>query len=186
LRDRRIVSRGAGESLGGETAARRLAHGALMLVELFQHNRIVCGIDNDGEAAMILGRGADHRRAANINILDRHVPSSAFRGHLLERIEIDDEELEGCYRLGFERLDMLGIAAIGQKPAMNLGVERLDPAVHDLGETGDGRDIRHGETSSFQRLGGAAGRDKPDAARCQRAGKIDEARLVGNGQQSAA
>ena len=64
---------------------------------------------------------------------------------------------------------------------MHPRVQRLDPAVHHLGEAGDLRHVDDGEAGLVQRRGCAAGRKQLDAERLKRAGQIDETRLVGNG-----
>ena len=63
---------------------------------------------------------------------------------------------------------------------MHPRVQRLDPAVHHLRESGDLRHIEDGEPGGAQRRGRAAGREEFDAERRKRARKIGEAALVGN------
>ena len=65
-------------------------------------------------------------------------------------------------------------------------VERLDPAVHHLRETGKIANIAHGETGVAERPGGAAGRDQLDTPFYQGACQFYHAGLVGDGQQRAA
>ena len=68
---------------------------------------------------------------------------------------------------------------------MDLRMQRLDPAVHHLGKTGDLGDVDHLQPGLAQRLGGAAGGDQLDAVAGEGLGEIDEARLVGYRQQGA-
>ena len=69
--DRRIVGRRARIGLGGELAAQRQGGGALVLGELVEHRRVVGRVDDDGDEVVVLGRGADQRRAADVDVLDR-------------------------------------------------------------------------------------------------------------------
>ena len=73
-----------------------------------------------------------------------------------------------------------------QQATMDLGMEGLDPPIHDLGEAGDVRDIDRRNAGGKERRLGAAGRDDLDAAGGERPGEIDEAGLVGNGEEGAA
>ena len=66
---------------------------------------------------------------------------------------------------------------------MDLRVERLHPPVQDLGEAGDVGDVADREPGLGEGARGAAGRDELDAELGERAGEVDEAGLVGNGDQ---
>ncbi len=66
--------------------------------------------------------------------------------------------------------------------AVNLGMERLDPAVHHFGEAGHVTDVDDGKPRIGQRLRGTAGRDELEAARCERLSKWNQAGFVRNTQ----
>ena len=68
---------------------------------------------------------------------------------------------------------------------MHLRVQRLDPAVHHLGKTGQFGDVDHLEPGIFQRLGGAPGGDQFDAVAGEGLGEIGKAGFVGYRHQSA-
>ena len=59
------------------------------------HNRVVGRIGDDRDAAIILGRAAEHRGAADVDVFD-----GMFEGHvrfvdgLLEGIEVDHDEVD--------------------------------------------------------------------------------------------
>jgi hypothetical protein len=45
---------------------------------------------------VVLGRRAQHRRAADVDVLDRvFVACSRARGRLRERVEVDDQQVDG-------------------------------------------------------------------------------------------
>ena len=186
LADRRIIDRGAREGLGGEPHSRREDRRAVICGHLLKQQRIILRLDDDGDACMVLGRGADHRRTADIDLLDCLIRVYASRNRLLERIEIDDQEIEGLDSMIPQGVLVLEAAAGCEQPAMDLGMERLHPAVHDLGKAGQGRDIPHCDIRLDQGSCSAAGRDDLDALSRQGLCDLDKPGLVGNGNQRTA
>ena len=69
-RDRRVVARGVGEGVGREALARAEGDLALELAQLLQHPVVALGLDHHGGERVVLGGGADHRRAADVDVLD--------------------------------------------------------------------------------------------------------------------
>ena len=82
--------------------------------------------------------------------------------------------------MGLHRGDVFGVVAQGEQPAVDRGVQRLDPPVHHLGKAGEVGDVLHGKARIAQRLGGAAGADQLDAARGQFTAQIGQTALVGH------
>ena len=80
---------------------------------------------------------------------------------------------------------MLGVVAQEEQSAVDFGVQRLDPAVHHLGEAGDVGNIGDGEAGVAQGLGGAAGGDEFVAGLGEGLGEIDEAGFIGDGEEGA-
>ena len=57
---------------------------------------VVGGRSDDGDIVKILGGGADHRRAADIDVLDDFVKVDAWlAGRLFEGVEIDHHHVDG-------------------------------------------------------------------------------------------
>ncbi len=133
---------------------------------------------------MVLCRGADHRWAADIDILDTLLEACAFIDGGLERIEIDHQEIDRRDAVILHRLRMLGIVPDCEQAAMHLGMQGLDPAVHHFRKTGQLRNIRDLQPGVGNRFGGAAGGDEIDAVAGQRARKFDQPGFVGHRQQS--
>ena len=76
LRDGRIISCGQRERLRRELLA-ELERRAAARVELFDERGIVRGVGDNGDMGVVLGRRADHRRAADVDILDDRVAVGA-------------------------------------------------------------------------------------------------------------
>ena len=94
VRDRRVIGRGARIRLGGETAAERERGRAAVGGHFVKHRRIILRLDDDGDLVVVLRRRADHRWAADVDILDPLLESRAFVDGLLERIEVDHEKID--------------------------------------------------------------------------------------------
>ena len=52
-------------------------------------------------------------------------------------IEVDADEVDRLDAVLLHRGDVLGVVAQGEQAAVDFGMQRLDPAVHHLGEAGD-------------------------------------------------
>ena len=113
---------------------------------------------------MILRRGAQHRRAADVDLFDRLVDRHSFlRDRRLERIEIDDDEVD---RRDAEALDVGDVRVVGavvEDRAEHVRRQRLDAAAEDLGSAGPLRDRRDRDAGVGEMLRRAAGREDLDA-----------------------
>ena len=136
---------------------------------------------------MVLGRRADHRRAADVDVLDHLVLVDAgASGGALERIEVDADEVNELDVLLGRGAEMVGVVADREQTGVELRVERLDAAVHDLRRAGEVVDRANLETGVGQLARGASGRDDLDAERHEATGEVDDAALVGDRQKRAA
>src|ERR1043165_2587469 len=68
--DARVVERGADESLAGEARAPGEREGAVVGAHLVEHLAVRVGRDDDGNVPEVLRRRANHRRAADVYLLD--------------------------------------------------------------------------------------------------------------------
>ena len=163
---------------GGQDAAVRL--------ELREQRRVVGGVDHDADVAPVLRGGPNHRRTADIDVLDGVIQRAAgFRDGLAEGIEIDDHEVDRRDRMLFQRGEVTGIVAPGEDAAMHFRMQRLDPPVEHLRESGVVADLDDGHAGIGEGLRRAAGRQERHAEARKPARKIGEAGLVGDGQQGA-
>ena len=103
----------------------------------------------------------------------------------LERVQIDHEEVDRANAMRAHRRHVRVIVADGEQPAMDLGVQRLDPAVHHFGKAGEIGDVEHGQAGVRQRSARSAGRDQLDSVLRQRPSEVHQTGLVGNGEQGA-
>ena len=92
--DRRVIARGAGIGLGGELLAQRQRRRAAVRGKLGEQRGVVLGLDHHRDIGVVLGGGADHRRPADVDVLDAVVVAGALRDRRLERIEVDHQEID--------------------------------------------------------------------------------------------
>ena len=183
--DHRIIGGGGGVGLGREHPAEIVAGRATLLRHFGDQPGIVGGIGDDRDAFMILRGGADHRRAADIDIFDDLLAFRPLGDRGGEGVEVDDHQIDRADFMFVHRRDMFGVVADGEQAAMDLGVQRLDAAVHHFGEAGKVGNIHHLKACFAQRLGGAAGRHQFNAMFAQRRAQFDQPGLVGHGQEGA-
>ena len=185
VRDRGVIGGGAGIGLCRETAAQRERCRALVGGKLVEHRLIILRFDDDGDVVVVLRRRADHRGAADVDVLDALLETGVLVDGRLERVEIDHEQIDRRDAVRFHRLGMFLVVADREQPAMHLGMQGLYATIHHLRKTGQLGDVPDLQPRRRDRLGGAAGGDQFDAVPGQRLRKLDQPGLVGNGQQSA-
>ncbi len=186
LGDPRIVGSGMPERVDRQRRAQPDTDPAVRL-ELRQHCVVLIGRGHDGDRGMVLGGRADHRRAADVDLLDQVVetdPRPSRRDR--ERIEIDNDQLERRDRRGQELAPVVGRAAVGQDPAVDARVQRLDPAVEHLRAGRHRRDVCDRQAGIAQRTGRAPGRDELEPGAHESGCEWSEAGLVRDRQERAA
>ena len=152
-----------------------------------EDGRVPARIGHDGHAGMVLRRGADHRRTADVDLLDERVERDPGPiGGRGERVEIHDDELERSDRRRHELLPMVDQPAVGEDPGVNPRMERLDPSVEHLREAGHGRDVGHRQARLAERSSGPAGRHELEAGADEPAPELHQAGLVADRQESTA
>ena len=107
---------------------------------------VVRRVDDDDDVGEVLGGSASHRRAADVDILQRVVQRRSVHSHGVRKgIEIVDDNIDGRNPvLG----DLLHVAALGpprQQSAMYCRMQGLDAAVENFGRTGHLRHLQHFE-----------------------------------------
>src|SRR5690606_19585395 len=112
---------------------------------------VIALVDDHGYGSVVLGGGPDHGWSADVDVLDAVVKRSALRQRLLERIEIDDQEVDGFDAMRLCRRDMLLVAAHGEQAAVDRRVQRLHAAIEHLGKPGHIRYVPHDEAGAFER-----------------------------------
>ncbi len=83
---------------------------------------------------MVLRRGADQCRAANVDVLDTNFVRSALRNDSLKWVQVHRNQIDRSYAMLRHLCDMLWQIAPPQDAAMNLRHQGLHPAVQDFGK----------------------------------------------------
>ncbi len=179
--DHAVVAGGVFEGLHGEVKAGLVGEAAGRL-DLGQHRAVIGGIDYDADVGVVLGGRAHHGRAADVDVLDGIGQGAVGLGHGGgEGVEVDHHEVDaGNAVLGHHGIVL---AAAAKDAAVDLGMQRLHAAVHHLRETGVVGDFGHRDAAVAQQLEGAAGGQQRDACLAEFAGEVDDAGLVGDGDQ---
>ncbi len=172
--DRAVVTRGVSENLFRQRKT-RLRIDAVRTAQLINHQLVVSGIDNHRNALMILGGRAQHRRTADIDVLDR-VVERALRmcDGLLERIQIDNKNFDRVDRVISKRLHVRRIGPMREQACMNARIKRLHAPIEYLGKTGVLRYFGHFDTVlasaalRFRRSTECQSRERAAAAQARR------------------
>ena len=128
LDDGGVVPGGVGERLPGQAAA-GVDRERPVGTELVEDGAVVGGVDHHRDVVVVLGRGPDHGRPAHVDQLDRRVGR--------ERVEVADDQVDEADAQPVERVEVLGLGAVGQDAAVDHRVEGLDPAPEHLGRAGE-------------------------------------------------
>ena len=160
--------------------------GPVMGGQLVQKRLIILDIHHDVHKGMVLGRCPDHRGAADVDILDAGLVVGALGDRLLEGVKVHHQKVDLLDPMRDHRADMGIVVAQRQKPAMHSRMQGLDPAIHHLGKTRHIRHILDHQPRCAQRRRRSARGQKVDPPRRQRLTQLDQAGLVGYGNQRAA
>jgi hypothetical protein len=119
------------ESLQGQTAAQLLADRTGRQGR--QEGRVLLGTGQHRHIGMVLGGGAHHRRAADIDVLDRHLPGHIrARDGFAEGIEIHHHHIDRIDALGGQISLMGRLIAPGEDAAVDAWVQRFHASAQDL------------------------------------------------------
>ena len=182
-RHRGVVRGGQGERRARQPAARGGADPPVG-PQLVEHHGVVGGVGEHGHRGVVLGRGADHGRAADVDHVLRARPAVGEVGDVdAERVDVHDHEVE--------RLDALrghvglvgGVGRVGEDAAVHLGVQRDHPVPEDRVEPGELGQVGHRQAGVAQGGRGAARRHQVDPEAGQLAGELDDAGLVVDREQ---
>src|ERR1044072_7697787 len=96
------------------------------LRQLFKDDRVNLRRGDDRHVSEILRGGADHRGAADVDLLDGLFERDALAGDgLLEGVEVDDDYVDGADLVLRERARVVGVVADGEDAAVDVWMERL-------------------------------------------------------------
>ncbi len=146
-----------GIGLGGQSPP-RCGAGAAMLGDIPDHAGVIIGIGDNGDEIMILGGGADHGRAADIDILHQIITAGIRpRQGGGKGVEVDNHQINRADPASLHISAVAGIVTAGQNPAMDRRMQGLDAAIHHLGGTRDIRNRGHVNALIRQQPGRPAG-----------------------------
>src|SRR5204863_6202908 len=152
-----------------------------------EHARIIGRIDDGGDAAVVLRRGAQHRLAADVDVLHRILERTLGIGdRRFERIEVHHQELNGLNARAVEGCAMLRVVRAREKPGMDARMQGLHTPIEHLGKAGIGGYLGDAEALAREELRGAAGGKELEARGAQAAGELDDAGLVRDADQRPA
>ena len=186
VRDRRLIRRRRLERLAREPLP-RLRRRVAVLAQLRQDVVVLRRAGDDGDVREVLRRGAEHRRAADVDHLDDLGLGRV--GQLRdprERVQRDADEVDEVDLLLLESLHVLVELAPREDAGMDARVERLDAAAQHLGSHGDRLHGGDGQAGLGQERRGASGRDELPAELGEAARELVDAFLVVDADQCAA
>ena len=182
--DRSVVSGGVGVRARLQPPSRALVHLALLL-QLGKDDTVICGIDHHGDVLGVLRRGTDHRRPADVDVLDDLLVRQAFRDRLAERVQVDHHQVDRLKPLLLHVGLVGGELAPREDAAVHLGMQRLHPPAQHLRRAGEVLDLLHLHALLGEHCGGAARRQDLDPKPGEAAGELHQARLVRDADQRA-
>ncbi len=175
-RDHRIIGRGTGIGLCRELLPHPVGHAAG--ANSLEHRGVVGGVDHHRDISVVLRRGADHRRAADVDVLDHRVVVGARGDGLLEWVEVGDQQIDLADAVRIEGGAVVSLVANREEAAMDFRVQCLDAAIHHLGEAGELGNVLHRGAGRGDQRPRTAGRDELDAEIGKPLGELGETSLV--------
>ena len=153
--------------------------------QLGEHELVVLG-PAEGITSAYFAASTQERRAADVDLFDRLVPLDIEPPHrLLERIEVDADEIDRVDAVGGEIGNVLGHVPAREDAAVHCRVQRDDTVAEHLGEAGQLLEPDYGDLLVGEQRCSAAARDdlevEPDELGC----KCRDARLVEHREQRA-
>jgi hypothetical protein len=181
----RVVSRRACVHFCGQLPP-QLQRGVAAGLDLLGDRGVVGRVHNHRHAVVIFRRASQHRRPADVNVLNGVVQRDVrFGDRGLERVEIHHHEINGCDVVVLHGCFVLRVAPDVKQPAVDFRVQRLHPAIEHFRETGVLADVLYREARLPQGFSRSAGRNEfhPDGG--QGLSERDQPVLVRNRQQCA-
>ena len=133
--DHAVVGGGMLEGFDGEIETRFKCQGPFVGIHLINNGVVVAALHHDGHIFMVLGCGAHHGRAADINIFNRIFQRAAFAGDGLgERVEVNDNHVDGGNIVLLHNTVVL--TATTQNTAVHFRMQGFDASIHHFRETG--------------------------------------------------
>ncbi len=179
VRDGAVVGRGVRERPLHEPEAQRGRKLSAVFVEIGEHRIVVARVDDNADMHPVLRRRPHHRRAADVDVLDRVVQRAAgVRDSFAKRIKVDDDEIDRRDCMLRKRFAVRCDVAPPEDSRVDFRMQRLDSAVEHFGKSRVAADVGHVDALRGQELRRAARREQRYAARREAAREFHNAGLV--------
>jgi hypothetical protein len=156
------------------------------LRQLVQQEAVALGIHHHGDVGVVLGRGPDHGRPADVDRLDQLlVGNVAARRQAHEGVQVDDQEVDRLDAVLGQRRRVVRHVATRQEGPVHVGVQRLDPPAEHLGDARDVLHLAHGQAVLLQEGGGAGRGDELHAELGEALRERLEPGLVGHREEGS-
>ena len=108
------------EGLPGEPPAGLAAQCAACAFHFFDESGVIGHAGDDGDVFEVFGRGANHRRAADVDVFDEVAEGYAgLGGGFLKGVEVDHHHVDGLDAVRGDGGLVLGVAANVEQTAMH-------------------------------------------------------------------
>ena len=130
-----VVGGSVFEGFDGEVETGCKRQRSFVGIHLFNNGVVVAALHHDCDIFMVLGGGAHHRWAADIDVLYRIFQRAAFTSDGLgERIQVNNHHIDRLDLMFFH--NGIVLAATAQNATMYFRMQGLHASIHHLRETG--------------------------------------------------
>src|SRR5690606_25664316 len=179
-----IVAGSVLEGVRGEGEAGAGGELAVVVRRLWQNRAAGGGVQNSGDIGVVLGGGANHGRAADVDVLDGGGQVAVRVGHgVLERVQVHHHHIDGVDAV-LSHDGVVG-AATAQNAAVDFRVQGFDPAIRHFRETGVIGHFGDRYVVFLEQAEGSAGGEQLDAAFGEGTAEIDDAGFITHADQGA-
>ena len=163
----------------GQFKAGAVRHHVAVGLHFGQYATVIGGVYHNGDPLVVLRRGANHGRAADIDVLDSGFQIAIRLCHgLFKRVQVDGDQVDGGNAVGVHHCAVH--IAPAQNATMYLRMQGLDAAVHHFRKTGVVGHFDGVDALILQQLVGTAGGQDFHTQVGQGTGKVHDAGFVGN------
>ena len=147
---------------------------------------VIGGRGDDCDILKIFRRRTNHRRPADIDVLNQLVEAHArLGGGFLEGVKVDHHHVDGRDAMLGNRRAMAGVVAPMQNSPVDFRMQRLDAPIQHFREPGQLGNIFHRDAGVAQQFGRAPGRNQFHAQRGELAAEIDQSGFVSDAENGA-